>query len=62
MKQVFLHPYAGVLSAWDGFGSVCSERAVEATLSEVVSSLGQLLVQLEADGRRIDNTEQRKRG
>ncbi len=55
MKQVFIHPYAGVLSAYGmGLADVRSlrERAVESALSEdLVTALEQLLTQLEAEGR-----------
>ena len=55
MKQVFIHPYAGVLSAY-GMGladvRVLRERAVEAQLSqELVSELEHLLAELEAGGK-----------
>lgn len=55
MKQVFIHPYAGVLSAY-GMGladvRVIRERAVEAQLSEnLVPTLDQLLTELEAKGK-----------
>ncbi len=55
MKQVFIHPYAGVLSAY-GMGladvRVLRERAVEAQLSEeLVSELGRMLAELEAEGK-----------
>ncbi|MBD1944586.1 hydantoinase B/oxoprolinase family protein [Coleofasciculus sp. FACHB-712] len=54
MKQVFLHPYAGVLSAY-GMGladmRVLRERAVEAHLSEeLVLSLEGMLSQLAGEG------------
>jgi 5-oxoprolinase (ATP-hydrolysing) len=53
MKQVFIHPYAGVLSAY-GMGladvRVIRERAVESSLDEVVPTLGQMLAELEAEG------------
>jgi len=54
MKQVFIHPYAGVLSAY-GMGladvRVLRERAVESKLSDsVMVQLGQMLAQLEAEG------------
>ena len=59
MKQVFIHPYAGVLSAY-GMGladvRVIRERAVEAKLSAgLVSDLGQLLVELAAAGKEETN-------
>ena len=51
MKQVFIHPYAGVLSAY-GMGladvRVVKEQAVEAVLSEELN-LGEILAQLEAE-------------
>ncbi|MBV8883554.1 MAG: hydantoinase B/oxoprolinase family protein, partial [Chroococcidiopsidaceae cyanobacterium CP_BM_RX_35] len=55
IKRVFIHPYAGVLSAY-GMGladvRVIRERAVEALLDEgLVVELGQLLAQLEVEGR-----------
>jgi 5-oxoprolinase (ATP-hydrolysing) len=55
MKQVFIHPYAGVLSAY-GMGladvRVIRERAVESFLSEnLVPQVGQLLEQLAAQGK-----------
>ena len=55
MKQVFLHPYAGVLSAY-GMGladvRVMRERTVEAQLSEdLVPQLRQMLAELEAEGK-----------
>ncbi|WP_250124435.1 hydantoinase B/oxoprolinase family protein [Chroococcidiopsis sp. CCMEE 29] len=55
MKQVFIHPYAGVLSAY-GMGladvRVLRERAVESKLSDgVMVQLGQMLTQLEAEGK-----------
>jgi len=55
MKQVFIHPYAGVLSAY-GMGladvRVVRERAVESKLSDsVMVQLGQMLAQLEAEGK-----------
>ena len=54
MKQVFIHPYAGVLSAY-GMGladvRVIRERAVESFLDEgLVSTLGRMLAELEAEG------------
>ena len=56
MKRVFIHPFAGVLSAY-GMGladvRVLKERAVEAKLNEDLSAeLQQFLVQLEAQGKR----------
>jgi 5-oxoprolinase (ATP-hydrolysing) len=55
MKQVFIHPYAGVLSAY-GMGladvRVLREQAVESKLSDsVMVQLGQMLAQLEAEGK-----------
>ncbi|MBW4679505.1 MAG: hydantoinase B/oxoprolinase family protein [Microcoleus vaginatus WJT46-NPBG5] len=55
MKQVFIHPYAGVLSAY-GMGladvGVIRERAVEAELSrELEAALKQALAELEAEGK-----------
>jgi len=55
MKQVFLHPYAGVLSAY-GWVWRCAviRTGGRAALCEVlVSTLKQVLAELEADGRRI---------
>jgi 5-oxoprolinase (ATP-hydrolysing) len=50
IKQVFIHPYAGVLSAY-GMGladvRVVKERAVEAKLTQELN-LGEILTQLEA--------------
>lgn len=61
MKQVFLHPYAGVLSAY-GMGladvRVLREKAVEAQLSEdLLSKLEQILEELEAQGKEEIDTE-----
>jgi len=55
MKQVFLHPYAGVLSAY-GMGladvRVLRERAVEAKLSQdLLPELKQILVTLAEEGK-----------
>ncbi|HEY9297033.1 MAG TPA: hydantoinase/oxoprolinase family protein, partial [Phormidium sp.] len=55
MKQVFLHPYAGVLSAY-GMGladvRVIRERAVEERLSEdLLPSLQNILAELEAEAK-----------
>ncbi|MBE9180694.1 hydantoinase B/oxoprolinase family protein [Oculatella sp. LEGE 06141] len=55
MKQVFLHPYAGVLSAY-GMGladlSTIRERAIEARLTaERMAELEQILTSLAVDGR-----------
>lgn len=71
MKQVFLHPYAGVLSAY-GMGladvRVIREKAVEARLSEdLLSSLEEMLAQLVREGeeelnrRGAENAEERKK-
>jgi 5-oxoprolinase (ATP-hydrolysing) len=54
MKKIFIHPYAGVLSAY-GMGladvRVLKERAVEKTLNdELVPELQEILTELEADG------------
>ncbi|MBD1927829.1 hydantoinase B/oxoprolinase family protein [Trichocoleus sp. FACHB-90] len=57
MKQVFIHPYAGVLSAYGiGLADVRTirERAVEAKLSKELA-LSQVLTQLEAQGREETN-------
>ncbi|MBW4618682.1 MAG: hydantoinase B/oxoprolinase family protein [Cyanosarcina radialis HA8281-LM2] len=56
MKQVFIHPYAGVLSAY-GMGladvRVLRERAVERVLNEdSIAELEELLAELEAEGRK----------
>ncbi len=56
MKQVLLHPYAGVLSAY-GMGladaRAIRERSVEAKLGEeLVSELQQVLAELEAEGKK----------
>jgi 5-oxoprolinase (ATP-hydrolysing) len=62
MKQVFIHPYAGVLSAYGiGLADVRTirERAVEAKLSEELG-LSQVLTQLEAQGREELNREDAK--
>jgi len=55
MKQVFIHPYAGVLSAY-GMGladvRVLRERAVEALLSEdLVSEIEQVFIDLSTEGK-----------
>ena len=55
MKQVFIHPFAGVLSAY-GMGladvRVLRERAVEAKLNEeLVSELEQILEELAREGK-----------
>ena len=55
MTRVFIHPFAGVLSAY-GMGladlSVMRERAVEAILTdEVLKELRETLATMEADGR-----------
>ncbi|WP_293330908.1 hydantoinase B/oxoprolinase family protein [Microcoleus sp. CAWBG58] len=55
MKRVFIHPYAGVLSAYGmGLADVRAmrERAIEQLLNpELLSQLSQILVQLEAEGK-----------
>ncbi|WP_017318702.1 hydantoinase B/oxoprolinase family protein [Mastigocladopsis repens] len=56
MKQVFIHPYAGVLSAY-GMGladaRVIREKAVESVLNEgLVSQLKGVLVELEEEGKK----------
>jgi 5-oxoprolinase (ATP-hydrolysing) len=61
MKQVFLHPYAGVLSAY-GMGladvRVLREKAVEAQLSkDLLSELEQILDELETQGKQEIETE-----
>ncbi|MPY69169.1 MAG: 5-oxoprolinase [Alphaproteobacteria bacterium] len=55
MKRVFVHPFAGVLSAY-GMGladqSVMRERAVEATLDDaLMARLDAALAEMEQDGR-----------
>jgi len=55
MKQVFIHPYAGVLSAF-GMGladvRVIQQRAIEAPLSpELLSKLQQIFTELAAKGK-----------
>ncbi len=55
MKRVFIHPYAGVLSAY-GMGladvRVMRESAIEQQLSlELITDLHQILAQLEAEGK-----------
>ncbi|WP_293353532.1 MULTISPECIES: hydantoinase B/oxoprolinase family protein [unclassified Microcoleus] len=56
MKRVFIHPYAGVLSAYGmGLADVRAmrERAIEQLLSaELIADLRALLAQLEAEGKR----------
>ena len=56
MKRVFIHPYAGVLSAYGmGLADVRAirERAIEQQLSlELITDLHHILAQLEADGKR----------
>ncbi|MEW5859886.1 MAG: hydantoinase/oxoprolinase family protein, partial [Cyanobacteriota bacterium] len=64
MKRVFLHPYAGVLSAY-GMGladvRVLRERAVEAPLSEeLVLSLEGMLSQLAREGEEETNRHDAK--
>ncbi len=56
MKRVFIHPYAGVLSAY-GMGladvRVMRERAIEQQLTlELIRDLDDVLAQLEAEGKR----------
>jgi 5-oxoprolinase (ATP-hydrolysing) len=56
MKRVFIHPYAGVLSAY-GMGladvRVIREKAIEQQLSlELITDLDRILAQLEAEGKR----------
>ncbi|MEG5136126.1 MULTISPECIES: hydantoinase B/oxoprolinase family protein [unclassified Microcoleus] len=56
MKRVFIHPYAGVLSAY-GMGladvRVMRERAIEELLTgELIDDLQDILGQLEAEGKR----------
>ncbi|MEG4283681.1 hydantoinase B/oxoprolinase family protein [Microcoleus sp. A006_D1] len=56
MKRVFIHPYAGVLSAY-GMGladvRVMRERAIEQQLNtELIADLHDTLAQLEAEGKR----------
>ena len=56
MKRVFIHPYAGVLSAY-GMGladvRVMRERAIEQQLSlELITDLDHILTELEAEGKR----------
>jgi len=64
MKQVFIHPYAGVLSAYGmGLADVRSlrEKAVESVLSgDLVPTLEQLLARLEVEGREETNREDAK--
>jgi 5-oxoprolinase (ATP-hydrolysing) len=64
MKQVFIHPYAGVLSAY-GMGladvRVLRERAVERLLSEdSIAELEELLAELEAEGKKELNHKDTK--
>ncbi len=65
MKQVFIHPYAGVLSAF-GMGladvRVIQQRAIEAPLSpELLSKLPQVFQELAAQGKQeITNTDNRQ--
>ena len=67
MKRVFIHPYAGVLSAY-GMGladvRVMRERAIEQQLNvELLPDLHHILAELEVDGKRelnrrgAENTE-----
>ena len=56
MKRVFIHPYAGVLSAY-GMGladvRVMRERAIEELLTgELIGDLQDILAQLEAEAKR----------
>ena len=56
MKRVFIHPYAGVLSAY-GMGladvRVMRESAIEQQLSlELITDLDHILTELEAEGKR----------
>jgi 5-oxoprolinase (ATP-hydrolysing) len=64
MKQVFIHPYAGVLSAYGmGLADVRSlrERAVESVLSEdLLARLEEVLNQLEVEGREETNRQDAK--
>ena len=54
MKQIFIHPYAGVLSAY-GMGlaaqTVMKERSVEVLLDSCAADLGDMFDTLQADGR-----------
>ncbi|MBD2743392.1 hydantoinase B/oxoprolinase family protein [Coleofasciculus sp. FACHB-1120] len=64
MKQVFLHPYAGVLSAY-GMGladmRVLRERAVEAPLSEeLLSTIDGILAELATEGEEELNRKDAK--
>ncbi|MEG4224795.1 hydantoinase B/oxoprolinase family protein [Microcoleus sp. N9_B2] len=56
MKRVFIHPYAGVLSAYGmGLADVRAirERAIEELLTgELIGDLQDILAQLEAEGKR----------
>ncbi|MFB8792963.1 MAG: hydantoinase B/oxoprolinase family protein [Microcoleus sp.] len=56
MKRVFIHPYAGVLSAYGmGLADVRAirERAIEQQLSlELITDLHHILAELEAEGKR----------
>jgi len=66
MRQVFIHPYAGVLSAY-GMGladvRVIRERAVEALLAQgLVFELGQMLEELAREGKEELNRQSAKRG
>ncbi|NMG08613.1 hydantoinase B/oxoprolinase family protein [Brasilonema sp. UFV-L1] len=65
MKQVFIHPYAGVLSAY-GMGladvRVIRERAVESVLSEeLVSELESVLTKFEEEGKEETNRQNAKK-
>jgi 5-oxoprolinase (ATP-hydrolysing) len=61
MKRVFIHPYAGVLSAYGmGLADVRAmrERAIEQLLSaELIADLHDILAQLEAEGKRELNRQ-----
>ncbi|NJS09705.1 MAG: 5-oxoprolinase [Microcoleus sp. CSU_2_2] len=56
MKRVFIHPYAGVLSAYGmGLADVRAmrERAIEQLLNaELIADLASILAELEVDGKR----------
>ncbi|WP_017653706.1 hydantoinase/oxoprolinase family protein [Fortiea contorta] len=64
MKTIFLHPYAGVLSAY-GMGladvTVMKERGVEQLLTpELIPQLKELMDELEAQGRRGEKSPSTK--
>ena len=65
MKQVFIHPYAGVLSAYGmGLADVRSlrERAVDCVLSEdLVAGLEEVLNELEKEGRETNRKAESER-